>query len=180
MIENARIHSEELTKLMYKVWYDPNYQYYFGSDDRWEPWWGNDQWNNGEGVRSWAVLTNDREVIGYISYRWNPALRLANNFGAINFSPDSAVHKLIFGRALYQVLTELFEVFNANTVEWCVVCDNPIETSYDRIVGRFGGKILCTRANRAIDLAGNLHADKIYEITKEEYFATVKKGEQNV
>lgn len=180
MIENAKLHSETLTNMMYKVWHDPNYQYYFGSDDRWEPWWGGDQWNNDSGVRSWAVLTNEHEVIGYIGYRWNPTLRLANNFGAINFSPDRAVHKLVFGRALYQVLVELFEVFGANTVEWCVVCDNPIEESYDRVVKRFGGRVLCIRSGRAIDLAGNLHSDKMYEITKEDYFSSLKRRKGNV
>lgn len=168
-LSNARLHKEALNKLFYDAWYDPKYQYYFGGDQRWTPWFGNED-SDQSGNRNWAVLNKDGVVIGYIGYSWNANLRIACNFGAINFSDD----KMTFALALKQVVKDIFELFNANVMEWSVVCGNPVEESYDKMCQRYHGRILCKREGRARDLAGNLHADKLYEITKAGYQAAME------
>lgn len=68
-------------------------------------------------------------------------LTAAYDFGAINFSND----KLTFGRDLVQVIDDIFCSFGLERMEFKVVCGNPIERSYDRMVERFGGRIVGVR-----------------------------------
>ena len=54
-------------------------------------------------------------------------------------------------------------------IEFNVVCGNPIEKSYDRMVKRFGGRIVGTRKRVAKLLDNQIYDDKIYEILREDY-----------
>lgn len=95
----------------------------------------------------------------------DPDLRIAQWFGAINFSDD----KITFGYALRQVIDDCFIKFGMNVIEWNVICGNPIEPSYDRMCEKLGGHIIGIRHNRSRDLAGNPLNDKSYEILREDY-----------
>ncbi|WP_289144937.1 hypothetical protein, partial [uncultured Bacteroides sp.] len=118
-------------------------------------------------------LNNRDELIGYISYSVDNELRIAQWFGAINFSDD----KLTFGRALRQVIEDCFLKFGMEVVEWYVICGNPIERSYDRMCEKLGGRIVGIRHRRALDMAGNVHNDKSYEILREDFLRAVGKHE---
>lgn len=167
MLDNAKLHTSELQTLFYKIWYDPKYQYYFGSDYR----WSYSQFDNGDGDsarhREFVSLDKDGNVIGYVGYMINPQLRFAYNFGAINFTDGN---KFTFAKDLRQVIDDIFVKFGMETLEFSVICGNPVEKSYDRVVKRAGGRILCQRHARAQDLSGNLCDDKLYEITMQDYF----------
>jgi hypothetical protein len=81
---------------------------------------------------------------------------------------------MTFAIDLKQVIEDIFIKFGMETLEFNVICGNPIEHSYDRIVQRLGGQILCTRHARAKDLAGNLLDDKIYEIQRSQFLEHIK------
>lgn len=165
---NAKLYEEQIRRKMWEIWYDEKYQYYFGGNHR------NDlslaDNNNDYPRRSFAVLDRNDELIGYISYSVDTELRIAQWFGAINFTDD----KLTFGRALRQVITDCFIKFGLEVVEWNVICGNPIEPSYDKICEKLGGRIIGVRHRRAIDLAGNIHDDKSYEILREDFLRVIK------
>ena len=162
---NAKLYEEQIKRKMWEIWYDEKYQYYFGGN------WRSDLSladNNSDYLkRAFAVLNNRDELIGYISYSVDNELRIAQWFGAVNFSDD----KLTFGKALRQVIEDCFLKFGMEVVEWCAICGNPIERSYDRMCKRLGGRIVGTRHKRAKDMAGNVHDDKLYEILREDYLA---------
>ena len=165
---NAKLYEEQIRQKMWEIWYDEKYQYYFGDS------WRNDfslADNNGDyQKRAFAVLNNNDELIGYISYSVDNELRIAQWFGAINFSND----KFTFGKALRQVITDCFLKFGMEVVEWNVICGNPIESSYDRMCEKLGGHIIGIRHRRALDLAGNVHDDKTYEILREDFLEAMK------
>lgn len=154
---------------MWEIWYDEKYQYYFGGTYR------NDfslADNTGDyPKRAFAVLNDSDELLGYIGYSVDNELRIAQWFGAINFSDD----KLTFGKALHRVIDDCFIKFGMNVISWCVVCGNPIERSYDRMCKKLGGRIIGVRHNRATDLAGNPLDDKEYEILREDYLKATKR-----
>lgn len=164
MLKNVRLYEEEVKRKMYDIWYDPKYQYYFGGDQRWTPWFG-DASDNRTSHRSFVSLNKAGEVIGYIGFSWDSDLRMASGFGAMNFSDD----KITFAQDLKEVLKFIFETCRANVLEFAVVRGNPIEASYDRICQRYGGRIVGVRTARARDMAGNLCDDKLYEVTQENY-----------
>lgn len=151
---NAKLYEQEIKKKMWEIWYDEKYQYYFGGEGRWD--FSLDNNANEFQKRSFAVLNDDNNLIGLISYSVDFEMRIAQWFGAINFSDD----KLSFGKALRQVIEDCFLKFGMEVVEWNVVCGNPIEKSYDRMCQKLGGRIIGVRHNRTKDLAGNIHNDR--------------------
>lgn len=160
---NAKLYEEQIKRKMWEIWYDERYQYYFGGN------WRSDfslTDNPGDYQKyAFAVLNNNDELIGCIKYSVDNEMRVAQWFGAINFSED----KLTFGKALRQVIEDCFLKFGMEVVEWNVICGNPVERSYDRMCERLGGRIIGIRRNRAKDMAGNVHDDKSYEILREDF-----------
>lgn len=79
---------------------------------------------------------------------------------------------MTFGRDLGQALTDIFEKFRFNKLKFSVVIGNPIEKSYDRMIQRYGGRIvgIFRQDTRLID--GNLYDVKDYEILRSEYLAS--------
>lgn len=171
MLENAKLHRDELQNLFYKIWYDPKYQFYFGGDSRYSLGTNQDDPNR----RQFVSLNNKGEIIGYFSYRINSDVRLAESFGAIHFGED---YTITFARDLRQLIDDCFEKFGIRTLEFAVICGNPAEASYDKIVEKLGGRILCRRSGRALDLQGNIHDDKLYEITRSQYLSTKQRRHQ--
>lgn len=165
---NAKLYEEQIKRKMWEIWYDEKYQYYFGGN--WRSDFSLADNNNDYLKRAFAVLNNSEELIGYISYSVDNELRIAQWFGAINFSND----KLTFGKALRQVITDCFLKFGMEVVEWNVICGNPIEPSYDRMCEKLGGQIIGISHHRAIDLAGNIHNTKSYEILRENFLKTIE------
>lgn len=163
MITNAMDYQDELRKALHAVWYDPKYQYYFYSNLR-RPFS-----IEGDGKpflrRDFVSLNNYGKLLGYIGYGIDAPVNLAYGFGAINFSDDM----MTFGHDLRTVIDDIFVKFGMETFEFSVIIGNAAERSYDRLVRRIGGRILCTRHARTQDLAGNVCDDKLYEITRAEY-----------
>ncbi len=169
---NAKLYEEQIKRRLWDVWYDEKYQYFWGGS--WRSDFSLNDNNNEWPRRAFAVLDNADELIGYICYSVDTDLRVAQWFGAINFSND----KITFGRALCQVIDDCFIKFGMNVLEWNVICGNPIERSYDRMCQRLGGHIIGVRHNRSRDLAGNPLNEKAYEILREDYLRAVGKAEK--
>lgn len=163
MLENAYLYEEQIKQAMYKIWYDPKYQYYFMGSYH-----SDFNLNHEEGdwhSREFASLDKNGNLLGLIGYHIDHEINGAAGFGAINFSDN----KIIFGMDLCQAIDDIFCKFGMNRLEFHVVIGNPIEKNYDRMAKKYGGRILCTRHDVARDLAGNLCDDKSYEIMRKDY-----------
>lgn len=169
MLVSATLYKSEIQDASYKMMYDPAYHWYYGSRDRWPISIEGDY--NGLIWHQLASIDADKNLLGFIGYTIYSETRLATNFGAVNFSDN----KLVFGRDLVTAVSECFTRWGLETVEFLVIKGNPIERSYDNLCERFGGQILCTRHNRAIDTEGNLCDEKLYEITRKNFLKEVSK-----
>lgn len=169
MLKNAYLYEKDIKEALYAIWYDPKYQYYFMGP--WHGEFGLDHEHGDWDCRSFAVLNHDNKLIGYMGYHIDHETNMATNFGAINFSDDIAT----FGAALKQCIDDIFIKFGMNRLEFSVVVGNPAEKGYDKLINRYGGRILCTRRQVAKDMAGNLKDDKSYELMREEYLAAKEK-----
>lgn len=166
MLKNAYLYEEQIKQALYEIWYDEKYQYYFMGAYHNDFNLSHD--NDGDWhCRTWASVDKDGNLLGYIGYHIDHETRSASNFGAINFSNNIAT----FGKDLVQVVDDIFCKFNMNRLEFVVVIGNPIEKNYDKMVKKYGGRILCIRHDVAQDLAGNLCDDKSYEIMQKDYLA---------
>ena len=165
-IVNAKLYEEEIRRKMWEVWYNEKYQYYFGDDRRGDFQIQDD--SNGYVNHVFAVLDANNDLIGVINYSIDTAVKVAKWFGAINFS-DTTASKLTFSQALSQVITECFTKFGCEVVEWHVIQGNPVAKGYDRVCPKVGGQIAGLLHKRALDLQGNTHDVKIYEILREDF-----------
>lgn len=166
---NAKLYEEEIKRKMWEIWYDKKYQYYFGGE--WRRDFSLADRDNSPCEHAFAVLSDDGELVGFISYSVDLELRIAQRFGAINFTNN----KITFGKALMQVIKNCFLKFGMEVVEWYVVCGNPVEKCYDRMCERYGGHIVGIKHRRAKDMAGNPCDFKTYEILREDFIRKMER-----
>lgn len=169
MLDVAIKYADALKDKMYDIWFNEKYKY-----------WNFNTYHSGIEIsnETWAnhqfVSIKDDEIIGYICYEINRKSNCCLGLGIINFTDD----KMTFGRDLGQALTDIFEKFQFNKLKFSVVIGNPIEKSYDRMIQRYGGRIvgIFRQDTRLID--GNLYDVKQYEILRSEYLAAKEKGKK--
>lgn len=161
MLDNARKYKEEINKKLIDTWYDDKYKYYHVGNWHREYNPPEDDWER----MCFVSLDKDKNIIGLILYSLDRNISSAYDFGAINFSDN----KVVFGKDLCQVIDDIFCKFNMQRIEFNVVCGNPIEKSYDRMVAKYGGRIVGIRKRVAKLLDNQIYDDKIYEILIEDY-----------
>lgn len=177
MIDLAVRHLDALNDRFLDIWYDPGYQYYFGCRSRFMI-YKDDLLDRNETYLTHAFVSlHEDNIIGFLSYHIDTSIGLAYDFGLINFDKNDATKKVIFSKDIYIILRNIFTKFHANTIEFKVHMGNPIERSYDRICKNLGGEIVGVLHNRAISMNGKMLDTKIYEITREQFEARCKKGE---
>ena len=161
MLANARKYKEALSNKMLDAWYDDTYKYYFNSNWHDLGELPDSDWD----YMCFASVDKHNEVIGYISYKIDRTTDSAYSLGAINFSDKIA----LFGLDLCKVVQDIFCKYNLQRLEFEVVEGNPAESSYDRLVSKYGGRIVGIRKNAAKLMDNKLYTVKIYEILREDY-----------
>ena len=161
MLKPAQLYKEKLIKKTYESWYEMENIYYSG-------WTGNDIPNlpeNNYDEHNFVSVDKNDNVVGFISYGINWASMSAERFGIISFDKGS----LIFGRDLFQVICNLFEVYHMNRISWQAYADNPAVKSYRMFIKKHGGKECgYFRQNRKLQ-DGLLHDTVLFEILASEF-----------
>lgn len=160
MIKPAQLYQQELNKLYYETFYDSKYMYYRGC-------WGTGELiipNNTYDSHHFAILNNNYEVIGYITYAINFASKVANNFGIISFKPS-----ICFGKDLMKIIDDIFIKYNMNKIEFRAFADNPIIKHYYNFINKYGGKVVGTLIDSIMLEDGKLHDDVMFELFKKDY-----------
>ena len=163
MLAPAILYADELTRLLNSTWFQDKYK-----------WWNNDTYYDSVKVAdsSWAdhqfVSVRDGKVIGYIGYQIYRCGPTAHNLSIINFTDD----KMTFGMDVGQALRDIFEKYHFHKLNFCVVVGNPIEKSYDKMITRFGGRIVGTYRDDTRLIDGRYYDRKAYEVLEWDYFAS--------
>ena len=167
MLKNAKIYEDLLRYKFHETWFDDKYKYYnadvFYSDLVIET----DTWNK----HQFVSVTESGKVVGYIAYSINRQTHSAHSLEIINFTDD----KIRFGLDLGQALIDIFEKFRFNKLNFTVVIGNPIEKSYDKLIEKYGGRIIGVSRQNARLIDGLIYDEKLYEITSSEYFSKKEK-----
>ena len=161
MLDVAINHIDELKKKFNSIWFQEkykfyNYDMYFNDmivDDN--------TWNK----HQFVSVNTDREIIGYIAYQIDRQTLNVSKLAIINFTDN----KIVFSRDLKQVLTDIFEKFNFQKLSFSVVVGNSIDKSYDKMVAKYGGRIIGTAINETKLYDNEYYHVKYYEILKDEY-----------
>lgn len=163
MIDLAFKHEKEVREKMFDTWYDEKYMFYHYSSyhEPYECHAKDGDWNS----REFVSLDSNGNVLGLITYGVNRTHDYVDSLGIINFSDN----KVVFGLDVAKVIDDIFCKFNMRKIEFCVVVGNPIERSYDRLVSKYGGRIVGTREKHIKLLDGKYYDDKLYELFREDY-----------
>ena len=164
MIDVANKYKEKLEKHFLGIWNNRKYDYWnTGGYNRSMPEIPGTDYNESH----FAILDGDN-IIGYISYDINRVSKVVSCLQAINFSEEPR-HRIIFGVGLSRVLRNIFEVSNMSKITFSMTVGNPIEKSYDKLINRFGGRIVGTYKDDVMLSDGKLYDLKLYEILKSDY-----------
>ena len=165
MLEPAIKYKEQLEKLQYGIWFDEKYKYwncdvYYDTLNI-----ENNTWNK----HQFVSVVNEK-VLGYIAYNVSRADNSVYGLSIMNFSDNKAA----FGMDLGQALKDIFEKFNFRKLNFTVVIGNPIEKSYDKMIKKYGGRIVGIKKEDVKLIDGKYYDRKIYEILASEYFSENK------
>lgn len=160
MLEFAQKYKEELEKKFLNVWGVDKYWYYNCcsyftgktlDDNTWE--------------RMQFVSVNSKgEVIGYLGYSIERESRYVTGLEIINFTEEPQ-----FGFDVCQMIKDIFERYRYRKIEFSVIVGNPVEPKYDRLISRYGGRIVGTFRKHVMLPDGELYDEKLYEIFLSEY-----------
>lgn len=164
MLEPAIKYKEQLESIQYETWFNDKYKY----------------WNNDVYYETLQIDTNtwnkhqfvsvyNGEVIGYISYNVSRGDNSVYSLSIANFSDNI----IAFGKDLGQSLKDIFEKYKFRRLSFTVVVGNPIEKSYDKMIKKYGGRIVGTYKEAVKLIDGEYYDQKAYEILAKEYFETI-------
>lgn len=161
MLDNALKYTDKLKELYINTWHKDKYKYY-NYRSYWElPKFAESTWDG----HDFVSLNKDGEIIGAIGYSINRPVESVCGLGIINFSDDMVT----FGRDVMQAMKDIFEKYNFRKLSCCVVIGNPIEKTYDRLIPKYGGRIVGIEKDET-KLCDNKYYDvKRYEILREDY-----------
>ena len=165
MLKPAIMYKDQLESLQYQLYFEDKYKYWNSS-----VYYDLIQIDDSTWCKHQFVSVVNDEVIGYIEYDISRTEHNVTSLSVVNFSDDKAT----FGRDLMKVLKDIFEVYKFQKIKFSVIIGNPIEKSYDRLVKKYGGRIIGIFKND-VKLIDNLYYDrKLYEILASEYFNSIQ------
>lgn len=158
MLKMAIQYEEELIEASRKVWYEDKYKYYC-------TYWEDIKINENTWDQHQFVSVNSKgNIVGFISYNIDREASICYSFGAINFTDN-----ITFGIDLGRAVKDIFEKFNFRKLRFSVFVGNPIEKSYDKIIKKYGGRIVGTYKDEARLMDGSYCDEKLYEIMRKDY-----------
>jgi hypothetical protein len=116
-------------------------------------------------------LNKDKQILGVIGYHINRSNDYADNLWIMNFSDNV----IVFGIDVRRAIDNLFMKYNFRKITFTVVIGNPVEKSYDRLVSKYGGRIVGTYKENVRLMDNKFYDEKLYEIFRDEYIEKCKK-----
>lgn len=164
MLEPAIKYRDQLENIQYDTWFNDKYKYW-NSDI----FYGSMQIDIDTWSRHQFVSVNNGVVLGYIEYSISRTNNSVLSLSIMNFSDN----KIVFGKDLIQALKDIFEKYKFRKMNFSVIIGNPIEKSYDRMIKKYGGRIVGTYKDDATLIDGKCYDRKLYEILASEYFNAI-------
>ena len=165
MLDVAIKYSDQLKKQMLNLWFVEKYKYWNYDNYHREFVVESNTWNN----HQFVSIDNNGNIIGYIGYTVDRLTYSVYGLSAINFTEN----KIVFGNDLRKALIDIFEKFNFHKLKFAVVIGNPIEKSYDKLIEKYGGRIVGVYEQETKLIDDKYYDEKIYEITRENYLNSI-------
>ena len=140
---------KEMEKKMRDTWGKEKYWYYHRCSYFSPQVIKEDTWTDTQFVS----LNSAGEVTGYLGYGIDRECRYVTYLAIINFTDDIS--------------------FGSNVMK--MVKGNPVEQKYDRLIDRYGGRIVGVHKDHVMLPDGKYYDEKIYEISRDDYYVSRRK-----
>ena len=163
MLQPAKRYESELALRFADIMLDEAYMYADASvyRDDYEPL--RTTWESHEFVS----VSNEGDVIGYISYRIQRETSKVYSWKILNFEKEK--FSPVFGRDLMQAIVDIFTKFNMNAMNFSVVVGNPAEQMYDRRIERMGGRVVGVYKDDVRLIDNKVYDLKMYEVMRKDF-----------
>lgn len=108
------------------------------------------------------VSIHNEQLVGYISYSIDRSSNNCYGLRVINFTDNT----ITFGIDLYRAIKDIFYKYNFNKLKWSVAIGNPAEKGYNKLVTKFGGRVVGVYEEDIKLWDGTVVDTKIYEVLK--------------
>jgi len=106
-------------------------------------------------------VDKENSLIGFMMASIARPENFIKTFDIINFCPDK---KYTFGKDVFTFMDMLLNKMNFYKVCFSVVVGNPIEATYDKLVKKYGGRVVGVFEKNTILMDNKLYDVKFYEI----------------
>lgn len=156
MLVPAILYKDEIQTLYSAYYYSDDMAYYSG-------WSGTYPINIPDDVDNnsfhYAIIDENKELIGYFSYRIDWYSSQAYSFGLFTFKRNNQ----IVGLDVHRELKKIINQYHIHRIEWNMVGGNPVEKHYDNFCKRYNGKKI-VHTDTFKDKYGEYHDSIMYEI----------------
>ena len=90
-----------------------------------------------------------------------------HNLNIINFEAEPS---MTFAMDLGRALTDIFEKYNFRKLNFYVIVGNPAEKAYDKMIKKYGGRVVGYRRENTRLFDGKYYDEKLYEVMRDDYF----------
>lgn len=161
MLGLALNNKEELQKKFRSTWFSEKYKFWNCSNYYEDRQLAESTWSN----HQFVSLDNNGAVIGYIGYWIDRENDLVEGLNIINFTEN----RVTFGIDIGNALRDIFEKFHFRKLNFAVVVGNPIESTYDRMIEKYHGRIVGVQEKQVRLIDGQFYDKKLYEVLAEDY-----------
>lgn len=166
IIDVAIMYKEQLQRKFQGIWFIDKYKYW-NFDNYYQDFVPDtESWNR----HQFVSVNKNGEILGYIGYSVDRQSHMAYGLNIINFTDD----KITFGIDLGQALIDIFDKFKFRKLRFSVIVGNPVEKSYDKMVQKYGGRIVGIYYKEQQLIDGEIYDQKLYEILRENYLNNKK------
>lgn len=174
MIEYAKRYEEKLKQLYLGITFDPYYQFEIFSSGREVIKLSDSTYDCHD-----FVSLYEGEIIGTMGYQIRQDINAVWGLYIIHF--EKSKNNFIFGKDVFTMMQNIFEVFHFSKINFSVAVGNPIEPTYDKLVcKKYGGRIVGINKRDVMLLDRKLYDRKEYEILAEDYFQVGSRRRQHV
>ena len=161
MLRYAYEYKDQLSKLYVQAMSDPKYKFLrcegytdftISIDDT--------TWSR----HQYVSVNSKGEVIGYLSASIDNTVPIVSSLYIANFYERNVT----FSKDFYAFLDTLMTRYSK--VSFTVVVGNPAETMYDRVIKKYGGRVVGIKEDH-VSIDGALYDFKMYEILRRNYEA---------
>jgi Flp pilus assembly secretin CpaC len=166
MLEYAKKYEDKLRQLFMDITFDPFYKYQQNAVYRDVLELPKDTW-----AFHHFVSLYQGDILGMIAYQVRRSENAVCGLNVIHFGGREPGNGFVFGKDVLTAVRDVFEKYGVNKINFEVAIGNPIEKTYDKLIGRYNGRIVGIKKQDTRLMDGKLYDIKEYEILAEEYFS---------